>query len=227
MWPAILYFILGIYDDNMSIIEWQLFYQRFLMNLKYKHDLISEQEYLAGELACNKKHEFINGDIYAMTGASTNHNRIVANLMRELGGYLKGTPCEPFASDMKAKVGPNYFYPDVTVVCDHQANNEGVTDEPKIIIEVLSQSTRRLDHTLKRNAYQGLASLQEYVVIEQDVVDIEVCRLSNQWRSEHFYLGDEVFFESIDVRVPVVEIYDRVVNKDVQEYLLALKELVE
>jgi len=65
------------------------------------------------------------------------------------------------------------------------------------------------------------------VVIEQDVVDIEVCRRSNQWRPEHFYLGDEVFFESIDVKVPVVEIYDRVVNKDVQEYLLRLQEQVE
>jgi len=197
------------------------------MNLKYKHNLISEQEYLAGELVCNEKHEFINGDIYAMAGASTNHNRIVANMVGEFRAILKGTPCEPFASDMKAKVGPNYFYPDVTVVCDHQANNEGVTDAPKIIIEVLSQSTRRLDHTLKRNAYQDLESLQEYVVIEQDVVDVEICRRSNQWRSEHFFLGDEVFFESIDVRVPVVEIYDRVVNKDVQEYLLALKELAE
>jgi len=197
------------------------------MNLKYNYDLISEQEYLASELVSNEKHEFINGDIFAMAGASTNHNRIVANMVSEFRTILKGTPCEPFASDMKAKVGVNYFYPDVTVVCDHQANNDGITDAPKIIVEVLSQSTRRLDHTLKRNAYQSLESLQEYVVIEQDVVDIEVCRRSNQWRPEHFYLGDEVFFESIDVKVPVVEIYDRVVNKDVQEYLLRLQEQVE
>jgi len=194
------------------------------MNLKYKVDVISEQEYLAGELKSQVKHELINGDVYAMAGASTNHNRIVANIIRELGNHLKGTPCEPFASDMKTKVGHNFFYPDVMVVCDHQENDFGVTDSPVIIVEVLSKSTRKIDQTLKRSAYQSLGSLQEYVVIEQDIVDIEICRRSNHWRPEHFYLGDEVMLESIDVKIPVVEIYDRLGIADVQDYLLALQE---
>ncbi len=193
------------------------------MNLKYKVDMISEQEYLAGELISQVKHELTNGDVFAMAGASTNHNRIVTNMLSELRFALKGLPCEPFASDMKAKVGHNFFYPDVMVVCDHQENDFGVTGSPVIIVEVLSKPTRQIDQTLKRSAYQSLESLQEYVVIEQDIVDIDICRRRNQWRSEHFYLGDDVWFESIDVKVPVLEIYDRLDITDVQEYLLSLQ----
>ena len=192
------------------------------MNLKYKNPPYSEQEYLDSELISPVKREFINGDVYAMAGASTNHNRIVANLVGELRSGLKNTPCEPFASDMKVQVDSNFFYPDVLVVCDHKTNDLGVTDAPLILVEVLSKSTRQIDHTLKRTAYQQLPSLLEYVVIEQDFVDVEVCRKKDHWKSEHYYLGDEVFFESIDFRLPVVEIYERVVNDDMQVFLQSL-----
>ncbi len=194
------------------------------MNLKFKEEPLSTQEYLDTELVSLVKREFINGDVYAMAGASTNHNRIVANLSRELGNILKNTPCEPFASDMKVQVERNFFYPDVLVVCDHETNDLGITDAPLILVEVLSKSTRQIDHTLKRTAYQQLPSLLEYVLIEQDIVDIEVCRRHNHWQSEHYYLGDEVFFESIDFRLPVAEIYERVVNEDMQVYLQSLTE---
>ncbi len=193
------------------------------MNLKYKAQPLSEQDYLDSELVSEVRRELIDGDVYAMAGASTNHNRLVSSIIREFGVHLKNTPCEPFASDMKVQVGKDFFYPDVLVVCDHEANDYGITDTSLIIVEVLSKSTRRIDHTLKRTAYQKLPSLQEYVVIEQDVVDVEVCRRNNHWQPEHFYLGDEVFFESIDCRVPVAEIYDRVVNDDMNDYLKLLE----
>jgi len=193
------------------------------VNLKYKAQPLSEQDYLDSELVSEVRRELIDGDVYAMAGASTNHNRLVSSIIREFGVHLKNTPCEPFASDMKVQVGKDFFYPDVLVVCDHEANDYGITDTSLIIVEVLSKSTRRIDHTLKRTAYQKLPSLQEYVVIEQDVVDVEVCRRNNHWQPEHFYLGDEVFFESIDCRVPVAEIYDRVVNDDMNDYLKLLE----
>ena len=194
------------------------------MNLKYKDEPLSEKEYLESELISSVKREFINADVYAMAGASTNHNRIVANLVRELGNVLKNTPCESFASDMKVQAGDDFFYPDVLVVCNHLANDHGITDSPLIVVEVLSKSTRQIDHTLKRTAYQQLPSLLEYVIIEQDLVDVEVCRRKNHWRSEHYYLGDEVFFESIDFRLSVVEIYERVINDDMQVYLQSLQQ---
>ncbi len=118
--------MLYIYDDN----------------LKYKEEPLSEQEYLDSELLSPVKREFINGDVYAMAGVSTNHNRIVANLVSELHSGLKNTPYEPFVADMKVQVGRNFFYLDVSVVCDHQANELGVTDALLILIEVLSKSTR-------------------------------------------------------------------------------------
>ncbi len=185
---------------------------------------INKEDYLQGELKSELKHELINGIAYAMAGASTNHNRIVTNLVSELRFALKNTPCEPFASDMKLQVADNFFYPDSMVVCDHQSNDAGITDAPLIIIEVLSKSTRQVDHTLKRTAYQQLPSLIEYIVIEQDLVDIEVCRRKNHWQSEHYYLGDEVFFEAIDLSLSVAEIYERVVNDDMTLYRENLEE---
>jgi len=121
------------------------------MSLKYKNDFILTEVYLENELTNELKHELINGDVYAMAGASTNHNRIVS----ELRNYLKGSPCEPFASDMKVQVNSDFFYSDTMVVCDHQANENGVTDSPLFIVEVLSKSTRRIDQTLKRTVFKA------------------------------------------------------------------------
>ena len=189
------------------------------MNLKYKIDSVTIKDYLEGELHSKIKHEYIDGQVYAMAGASTNHNRIVANLSRELGNHLRHTACEPFASDMKVQVAEDFYYPDVLVVCNHQGNDFGVTDAPILIVEVLSKATRKIDQTLKRHAYQSLASLQEYVVIEQDFVDVEICRRKNHWQSEHYFIGDELHLETVDCRIPVEMIYERVENEDVLNYL--------
>ncbi|NOQ36230.1 MAG: Uma2 family endonuclease, partial [Methylococcaceae bacterium] len=172
------------------------------MNLKYQQDdRLTEQEYLEGELISDIKHELIEGYAYAMAGASANHNRISAVLTREFGNHLKDTTCEPFASDMKVKVWQDFFYPDVMVVCDKN-DNEDHTDSPLLIVEVLSKSTRKKDQSLKKRAYQSLASLQEYVLIEQDFIEVEICHRENHWQSEHYFLGDEVHFKSIDLKIP-------------------------
>ncbi len=184
---------------------------------------LTEEEYLQGELTSELKHELIDGCAYTMAGASSNHNRIVVNIISELAIGLKNTPCEPFASDMKLRVFNNFFYPDSMVVCDHKGNNSGISDSPIIIFEVLSKSTRQIDHTLKRTAYQQLPSLMEYVIIEQDLVDVEVCQRSHHWQSKHYYLNDRVFFESIDLTLSVADIYNRVVNADMEDYLQSFK----
>ena len=96
---------------------------------------------------------------------------------------------------MKVKVGSNFFYPDVMVVCDDNAENDYYTESPVIIVEVLSKSTRRLDETTKLMSYINIPSVQEYVLIEQDIVDIQVIRRSEGWLPKHYFLGDEVIFE--------------------------------
>lgn len=184
-----------------------------------KRSFISQEEYLAGELIGEVKHEYIEGDVYAMAGASKNHQRIIANVSSALWLHLKETPCDIFTSDMKVKVAHNFFYPDVTVVCEDKTDNDYYTESPVIIIEVLSKSTRRTDQSLKRKAYQNLPSLNEYVLIEQDFVDVEICRRDNHWQSEHYFLGDQVHFAAIDLSMPVEAIYARVVNEDMQEFL--------
>jgi Uma2 family endonuclease len=180
---------------------------------------LSAEEYLQGEITSEVKHELIDGSAYAMAGASGNHERISMTIARKFGNHLEKLPCEPFGSDMKVKVGFNFFYPDVTVDCDFDESQPYYTETPVIIVEVLSKSTRKTDQTIKRRAYLNLPSLQEYVLIEQDFVDIEVVRRREGWQPNHYYLGDEVTFESIELTLPVEDIYHRVQNEDMLEFL--------
>jgi Uma2 family endonuclease len=181
--------------------------------------LISEQEYLEGEKTSEIKHHLIDGQVYAMAGASANHDRISTNLLAEFRTHLKNSTCEPFGSDMRVKINANYFYPDAIVVCDFDDSQPIYTDSPTIIVEVLSKSTRRMDETTKRFSYINIPSLQEYVLIEQDFVDVEVVRKSEGWQPKHYFLGDTVTFESIGLTLPVEEIYHRVKNQDMAEFL--------
>ena len=192
-----------------------------MMNLHQLRDTyISEQEYLEGEKISEIKHEYIDGNVYAMAGASKNHQRIIANLARHLGNYLNGSPCEVFFSDIKVRVdAKKYFYPDVIVVCENDDEDPYYTESPRIIVEVLSSSTRKFDHTLKRQFYQTLPSLEEYILIEQDFVQVEIYRKSDAWQSNFYYLGDTVTFQSLDLSLSVAEIYQHVKNDDMQEFL--------
>lgn len=180
---------------------------------------ISAEEYLKGELVSDVKHELINGEVYAMAGASKNHQRIAVNISRLLGNFLINSPCEPFSSDIKVKVGGNFFYPDAMVVCNDQTENDYYTETPTVLVEVLSKSTRRIDETIKRVAYQSIPTLQEYLLIEQDFVDIEVCRRNEGWLPKHYFLGDQFTLESIGLSLSVEEIYHRVNNDDMMTYL--------
>ncbi|MGZ5017256.1 MAG: Uma2 family endonuclease [Methylobacter sp.] len=180
---------------------------------------ISEEDYLAGELTGEIKHEYIDGYVYAMAGASRNHERIAGNVFGELRNFLKNKPCEPFSSDLKIKAGSRFFYPDVMVVCDEQSQHDYYTDSPVIVVEVLSKASRRVDETTKRIAYQSIPCLKEYVLIEQDFVDVEVCRRSEGWVSNHYFMGDSVLFDSIGLNLTVEEIYARVDNDEVRSYI--------
>lgn len=180
---------------------------------------ISEEDYLAGEQVAGFKSEYIDGQIYAMTGGSINHNRLAVNLLRQIGNHLEGKPCQPYNSDIKVKIGSKFFYPDVMVDCTPQPGDSVFTQTPVIIVEVLSKSTRRMDETTKRLAYLQIPTLQEYVLIEQDIADIEIVRRSNGWQPEHFYLGDEFTLNAISLTLTVEAVYDRVQNGDVTEWV--------
>lgn len=181
--------------------------------------LISAEDYLKGEPLSEVKHELIDGHVYIMADASANHNRISGNVLSGFGNHLENTPCEPFGSDMKVRIDSNFFYPDVIVDCNFDNSEPYFTQTPIIIVEVLSRSTRRTDETIKLMSYINIPSLQEYVLIQQDFVDIQVIRRSEVWLPKHYFLGDEITFESIGLTVLVEDIYHRVQNDDMVEFL--------
>ena len=181
--------------------------------------LMNEEEYLEGEKIAALKHEYVDGHIYAMAGAHSNHNSLAMNVSVALSNHLKGKPCRAYMSDMKVRIGngSKYYYPDVLVNCPPV--NGYFTETPTIIVEVLSNSTRRIDETEKRLAYMQIETLEEYVLIAQDFVQIEVIRKSEGWKSAKYFLGDEVIFTSIGLTLSVEEIYDGVDNADMVEWL--------
>lgn len=183
---------------------------------------LSEAEYLATELNSDIRREYINGHIYAMAGASANHNILSLNIASEFRNHLKGTPCTTFMSDikvpLKVSLGNNYVYPDVLVDCSKIEGKSYFSTSPLLIVEVLSKSTRKLDLTTKLLRYLNLPSLQEYVVVEQDFVQIQVFRKKTDWKNEFYFLGDSITLESIDLTLAVADIYDRVENEDMDEF---------
>jgi len=125
---------------------------------------ISIDDYLQGELISDIKYEYINGEIFAMAEARRAHNLIAGNIFADLHVHLRGTPCQAFNSDMKVGVLTQlddiFYYPDVQVSCEKQGHDL-YNAEPKLIIEVLSDSTERKDRVEKFHTYRKLASLEE------------------------------------------------------------------
>ncbi|MBL8131877.1 MAG: Uma2 family endonuclease [Anaerolineae bacterium] len=140
---------------------------------------ITPQEYLAFEREAEIKHEFLNGEIVAMSGASLAHNRIVLDAAGSLNTQLRERGCEVFVSDTRVKLDArNYVYPDIAVVCGQLMSivESGLETllAPTLLVEVLSPSTEIYDRGAKFKRYQALASLRQYVLIAQDAPRIEV-----------------------------------------------------
>ncbi|MBV5301750.1 MAG: Uma2 family endonuclease [Methylococcales bacterium] len=191
------------------------------MNVKHASTYISVLDYLGGEKISDVKHEYINGEVYAMAGASRSHNILTGNVWSAFMAHLDGTRCISFSSDMKVNIDNQFFYPDVLVTCDDDLGDDYYTKAPIILVEVLSKSTRKMDKSFKLAAYKTIPSLLEYVLIEQEFAEIEICRRHSHWSSTHYFLGDDVHFESIDLTLSVEAIYRRVQNQDVIDYLQA------
>ncbi len=180
------------------------------MNVVLKNDYISATEYFAIEEDSKERLELVNGKIYAMTGATGHHNTIVVNVSSILWNFLKGKSCRPFAENMKVKIEQNFVYPDVVVDCGFDEDNPLYTGKPTLIIEVLSPSTAKYDLGTKFDMYRTIDSLEEFVVIEQSVMRIDIFRKADDWNATRYEKGDDVEFQSIGLSVPIAEIYDRI-----------------
>ena len=175
---------------------------------------ISVEEYLEGEKLSDIRHEYVDGYVYAMAGASEDHNRIAGNIFAELRERLRGKPCEPFIVDMKLRVreSNSLYYPDVFVACDRHDNEKYFRERPTIIFEVLSPQTARIDQREKRSAYALLPSLKAYVIVSQEKQEVTVIRRakSGQWGTEVISGPDEALkLPEIKVEIPFNRIYER------------------
>ncbi len=186
---------------------------------------ISPEEYLALERQAEFKSEYFDGVMYAMSGASLNHNKIVANVIGELVQQLRGRPCSALPSDIKVRMPDSrkFFYPDVSVVCgEPQFHNErtDVILNPILIIEVLSESTEAFDRGGKFQAYQRLESLQEYILLSQNkpVVEQYVRQSEVVWKyTAAIGLESSLSLPSIECTLNLSNVYDKVTETETDE----------
>ncbi len=178
-------------------------------------DWISPDEYLEGERLAEVRHEYVDGRVYAMAGASDDHNRIAGNIFAELRERLRGHRCEPFINDMKVKIPPAfadvYYYPDVLVACDPTDNARYFRERPTVIFEVLSTETERTDRREKAIAYRQIPTVEAYVLIEQERMAATILRRTEPgWRSNLVEgPGSLLKLSDIGVEIPLERIYER------------------
>jgi Uma2 family endonuclease len=176
---------------------------------------LSVEDYLSGELRSEIRREYVGGATYAMAGASEEHNTIVANLVATLRPAVRGGPCRIYSTDLKVRLQiadeDFFYYPDLMVACDPRDTDRYFRRFPKLIIEVLSPETERTDRREKFLNYTQIETLEEYVLIAQERVEITVFRRANDWRPEIVRQPEESLkLNSINATVPLRTVYEDV-----------------
>ncbi|BAZ47541.1 hypothetical protein NIES4103_01420 [Nostoc sp. NIES-4103] len=181
-------------------------------------NFLTVEEYLQLEQTSEIRHEYVDGEVFAMAGASEEHNLITGNIIALLRPHLRGTPSRAFVSDMKVKLKVQkadiFYYPDILVTCDPNDRERYFKTRPTLIVEVLSNSTKTIDKREKRLNYQNIESLQEYVLVSQEEIKVEVYRKDDQGNWSLTILGkdDELRLDSIGLNLTMAEIYEDVIN---------------
>jgi len=178
---------------------------------------ITIADYLAGEEVSAVKHEYLGGTVHAMARATNLHNTIALNSQASLLGQLRGTACQPFNSDTKVRIEfPDhlrFYYPDAMVVCHPNPASDQFQDRPVVIIEVLSDSTRRTDLGEKRDAYLTIGSLRVLLFVEPDFPAVTVHRRKPEGGfglEYHSGLESSIPLPEIEAVLPLAGLYERV-----------------
>ncbi|AFY59482.1 Uma2 family endonuclease [Synechococcus sp. PCC 6312] len=177
---------------------------------------LSPQEYLNLEAASETKHEYYQGEVYAMAGATQAHGLITLNLGTLFRQQLRGQDCRPFVTDIKVNIetGACYFYPDVVVTCDPRDQNlmAALVNYPVLIAEVLSETTESLDRGRKFIAYQKLDSLQYYLLVSQTEARLECYhrQAPQQWLLTTYKTGDTLIIPGLNFTCAIADIYEDV-----------------
>lgn len=186
--------------------------------LSRKHQTLSEEDYLRMELESPVRHEYVAGEVFAMTGTTLRHNIIAGNLFAALRAHLRATPCRVFMADIRVRVekANAHYYPDILVSCGPGVQKIDLqtraVDDPILIVEVLSNHTEATDRREKLLAYRTLPSLKEYVLVSQNEARVEIHRRlpESGWENIEYSGLEAVDFASVDLKLDMREIYEGV-----------------
>jgi Uma2 family endonuclease len=184
----------------------------------YGKKRLTIEEYLDFENASQEKHEYYQGEIFAMSGSKVPYNTIAVNLTVLLGQKLKGKSCKPFNSDQRIHIPGNtlFTYPDISIVCGEimtRDNDDWNIINPAVIIEILSPSTRQYDRGNKFKLYRDIQTLREYILVDSETANIEVFRVNEtgHWELEEYKKMEETLvITSIKLDIPLREVYEGV-----------------
>jgi len=198
-----------------ALVSRLFFSQIATMQAAIKSDFVSVADYLAAEEASDVRHEYLGGLVYAMAGETRTHNTITLNLAFALRQRLKGKPCQLYMSDIRVNFDLRndeyYYYPDLVVTCGKRDTDKRFIRHPNLIIEVLSESTERVDKREKFFAYTSIESLAEYVLVAQASREITVFRRVKNWKAETIAAAKATLtLESLGIKLPLSAIYEGV-----------------
>jgi len=171
-------------------------------------------EYLAAEAASDIRHEYLNGEVWAMAGGTPEHSALAAAIIAQLGASMRGKPCRMFSSDLRVRIMDTGLstYPDVSVVCgqlETAPDDPDAVTNPIVLVEVLSESTEGYDRGGKAAHYRRIPSLREYVLVAQTEPRIEVFRRAEigRWELLEARAGETIEIASLGARLDVSAVY--------------------
>ncbi len=181
-----------------------------------KYNYVSQEDYLETERRALEKHEYYQGEIFAMSGASGKHNRIFTNLFIDIGIKLKGKDCLPYGSDLRIHIPKNtlYTYPDISIICGEMELTDDKFDtatNPSVIIELLSDSTRNYDKGEKFTLYRDINSLQEYILVDTEKIHVEkhIRNADNSWQlTDYKSIENSFSISTIQLSFMLKDIYE-------------------
>lgn len=176
---------------------------------------VSVADYLAGEQASEVRHEYLGGTVYAMAGGTKAHNLIAGNLFTALRSRVRGGPCQVFMADVKLRLEVAreeiFYYPDVVVACDPRDTDRLFIRYPKVLVEVLSPDTERIDRREKFLNYTQIETLEEYVLVAQDKMEVTIFRRADHWQPEVLRKPEQTLrLGSIEFSLPLSAVYEGV-----------------
>lgn len=177
---------------------------------------LSPEDYLIWEADQPIRYEYLNGEVYAMTGGTLNHSEIATHLIRLLGNHLDGKGCRVLNSDAKVQVQDtnDFLYPDISITCDPRDRTlTQYIRYPSIIIEVLSPSTEAYDRGAKFKRYRRLSSLIDYVLVSSQTIEIDLYHKTpqNRWEIINYSSGETVNIESLNLTFSIEQIYESII----------------